>query len=89
MLLQQTKSSKKRRERFIQNKKAITFAALELYGSSISDQSFGFNLCHQLTFPFAYASSYPNFLASSSSVGFSVSKSNRSKTAKVSWVSRC
>ena len=49
----------------------------------------GLRRCHQLTFPFAYASSYPNFLANSSSVGFSVSKSNLSNTANVSCVSRC
>lgn len=55
----------------------------------MSDQSFGFSRCHQLTLPFAYDSSYPNFLAKSSSLGFSVSKSNLSNTASVSWVSRC
>lgn len=63
---------------------SLTFAAFELYGSSMSDQSFGFSRCHQLTLPFAYDSSYPNFLAKSSSLGFSVSKSNLSNTASVS-----
>jgi len=67
----------------------LTFAAKELYGSSMRDHSFGFKRCHQLTLPRTYESSYPNFLANSSSVGFSVSKSNLSNTANVSCVSRC
>lgn len=60
-----------------------------LYGSSNKDHICGFTFCHQLTWPFTYASSKPNFLATSSSEGFSVSKSNLSKTASVSWVFRC
>lgn len=66
-----------------------TLAAFDEYGSSNMDHSWGLNRCHQVSLPCKNASSKPNFRAISSSLGFSVSKSRRSKTASVSCVSLC
>ena len=55
----------------------------EEWGSSNNDQILGLVLCHQVTLPVWYSSSWPNFIAISSSVGLSVSKSNLSNVCKV------
>ena len=70
---------------------ATALAAFDEYGSSNSCQSLGCNRLYHGNSPLTYldSSSQPNFLAISSSLNFSVSKSRRSSTANVSCVSRC
>ena len=63
----------------------LTLATQDEFGSSKSDQIFGFVCIHQVNRPVRYSSSKPNFRAISSSLGLSVSRSNLSRMASVDW----